>query len=102
MSRKVEEEESISIEAAVALHLEIEAPRSTAKQCMKELLESVRKLTKNPKLTIQNIKDALRRWFEEGWAMLAGGFLQVTRAGRSKVKALAEKALAPTPEPQTT
>lgn len=100
MAKKVEKENSLSIEAAVALHLEIEAPRSTAKQCMKKLLESVRKLTQNPKLTTKNLQDALRRWFEEGWAMLAGGFLQVTRAGRAQVKALAEKATA-IPEPQT-
>lgn len=91
-------EEKFSIEVAVALHLEIQAPRSTAKQCMKELLQWVRQATKNPSLTIQHIKAALRQWFEEGWATLAGGFLQVTRAGRDRVKTLAEQATA-APQP---
>lgn len=100
MAKKTDKKDAtISIEAAVALHLEIEAPCSTAKQCVKKLLASVRKLTENPRLTLKNLKTALRRWFEEGWAMLSGGFLQVTRAGRSPVKALAEKASA-APEPQ--
>ena len=94
----VKKPEGISIECAVALHLQTRSVPCTAKQCMEELLLEVKKLTGNHKLTISNIKENLRKWLDEGWAIISKKTLQVTRAGRKKIKELADAALAsPTP-----
>jgi hypothetical protein len=91
---RTQEVQKMSIETAVALHLQLIAPRPTAKQCVQELLQSVRELTENAMLTTRDLKTALRRWFEEGWVSFSGGFLQVMRAGRAKIQEIAEKATA--------
>ncbi|MEZ0209141.1 MAG: hypothetical protein ACAH17_03125 [Candidatus Paceibacterota bacterium] len=88
------EVQKMSVETAVALHLQLIAPRPTAKQCIKELLVSVRELTENAMLTTRDLQTALRRWFEEGWASFSGEFIQVMRAGRAKIQEIADKATA--------
>lgn len=90
--------EGISIEGAVALHLQTRSCACTAKQCLRELLNEVREIVGNKALTVRNLKDALKTWFAEGWAVISSQTLQVTRAGRKKIKELADAALAsPTP-----
>jgi coproporphyrinogen III oxidase-like Fe-S oxidoreductase len=86
--------EDITIESAVALHLQTRTVPCTAKQCLQELLVEVRKLVANKALTIKQIKDALKKWFAEGWAVVNKQTLQITRAGRKKIKELADAALA--------
>ncbi len=95
MARKTN---GISIEGAVALYLQTRPVPCTAKQCLQELLIEVRVLTGNFALTIKQIKDKLKKWFAEGWAIISNQSLQVTRAGRKQVKELAaEAALASSP-----
>ena len=84
-----------SIEHAVALHLVLECPNCTTKQRLSVLLTEVRKLIADRNLTLQKMKEALKKWFEEGWAMITKDILQVTRAGRNQIKKLAEEASAP-------
>ncbi len=86
--------EGISIEGAVALHLQTRTVACTAKQCLQELLAEVRKMVKHKNLTIERLKEALKTWFKEGWAIVNNQSLQVTRAGRKKIKELADAALA--------
>ncbi len=86
--------EGISIEGAVALYLQTRPVPCTAKQCLQELLKEVRELTGNFALTVKQIKDNLKKWFTEGWAVISSQSLQVTRAGRNKIKELADAALA--------
>lgn len=94
MAKSTESSEGISIESAVALHLQTRPVPCTAKQCLQELLKEVRELVGNNALTIKQIKDALKTWFAEGWATVTGKTLQVTRAGRRRIKELADAAFA--------
>ncbi len=84
----------ISIESAVALHLQTRSVACTAKQCLEELLLEVKKFVGNNALTIKEIKEALKKWFREGWAVINKKTLQVTHSGRQKIKELANAALA--------
>ena len=84
-----------SVEHAVALHLVLECPCCTTKQRLIDLLKKVKELTANRKLTIQKMKQALEKWFKEGWAVITKDVLQVTRAGRSQSKKRADEATAP-------
>jgi coproporphyrinogen III oxidase-like Fe-S oxidoreductase len=92
MAKSIEKAAEISIPAAVALSLQTKQCHCTAKQCMKEILTEVRELTRNAALTVSNIKAALREWLREGWAVLSNTHIQITRAGRAKIKEIAEKA----------
>lgn len=91
---KKEETKKMTVEAAAAAHLEIISERSTAKQCLRELLESVKSLTGKTNLTVTDLRQELKRWFEKGWATLSGEFIQITRAGRAKIKQIADQATA--------
>lgn len=84
-----------SVEHAVALHLVLDCPCCTAKQRLADLLKKVKKLTADRKLTIQKMKQALEKWFQEGWAVVTNNIFQVTRAGRAQIKKLADEATAP-------
>ncbi len=95
MAKSTESSEGISIESAVAFHLQTRPLLPcTAKQCLQELLKEVRELIGNNALTVKQIKDALKTWFTEGWAIVTGKTLQVTRAGRRRIKELADAAFA--------
>jgi hypothetical protein len=97
--RITREEEVLTVEAAVAVHMVLLAPRVTARQCTRQLLESVRGLTKNPTLTLQNMKTALRLWFEKGWATISKNAFCIMRAGRAKIHEIADRATSPVPAP---
>lgn len=100
MAKSTDSTKGISIESAVALHLQTRNVPCTAKQCLQELLREVRELVGNNALTVKQIKDALKTWFAEGWAIVTSKTLQVTRAGRKKIKELADAAFASlTPAP---
>lgn len=82
----------MTVEHAVALHLNTRETYLTAKQCLKELLEAVKALVNNDKLTLQNLKQSLKKWLTEGWVTVSSAHLQVTHSGRAQVKKLAEAA----------
>lgn len=82
----------MSISEAIAAYLEIETNRSTAKQCAKKMLERVREMTENPKLTMHNLKQAIADWIEKGWIILTNTVVQVMRPGRVPIRELAEQA----------
>lgn len=86
-----------SIEGAVAAYIIARDTPCTTKQCMQELLQAVRVLVNNAKLTVQNIKQSLKNWLREGWAIISKDTLQITRSGRVKIKEIAELATAPSP-----
>lgn len=91
-SKKKEEPDKFALDVAAALYLELETVRCTARQCLNRMLESVRQLTKNPKLTMQKMKLAIRHWLTKGWVMISGEEIQVLRAGRAPIKQLADDA----------
>lgn len=86
-----------SIEGAVAAFIVVRDTPCTSKQCMQELLRAVRVLVNNAKLTVQNIKQSLKKWQNEGWAIISKDTLQITRSGRVKIKEIADLATAPSP-----
>ena len=87
--------DTLSIEGIVATHLVTRSIPCTADQCMKELLSVVKTYQGNYKLTIKNIKTALHKWFENGWATVNKNVLKITRAGRARIKAIADAVNAP-------
>lgn len=92
MARK--EEKKLSVQEAVALALATGTQAATTRQDLRNLLREVRKLVSNPALTLQNMKEALATWLQEGWAVVSKHFIQVTRAGRAPVKKMAESVFA--------
>lgn len=85
----------LTVEQAVASYFECECPCCTKKQSLKTVLEKVRVLVSNQKLTLKNLKEAIKKWFEEGWAVISKDIIQITRSGRAVVKKIAEEATAP-------
>jgi coproporphyrinogen III oxidase-like Fe-S oxidoreductase len=83
---------SMTIEHATALAIETREVCRTARQCLKELLEVVKKLVNNDKLTIQNLKQSLKEWLQQGWAIISDSHIQVTHSGRARIKNLATEA----------
>ena len=84
---------SISIEGAVALHLAtIEC--CTKPQPLELLLEEVKKMVANKRLTVRSLEVALWNWIQNEWVKFEENFLTVTRAGRAKIKQFAEAAVA--------
>lgn len=100
MAKKRSEKNALLITEAVALYLVVEEEHCTQKQDIKNLLEKIKPILRNPRLTLQNMIAALKQWFDKGWATLCKEFIQVTRCGRKKIRELAEVASAP-PPPQT-
>ncbi len=100
MAKKVSGTENAvvsSVEGAVAAYIIAQDTPCTSKQCLQKLLQAVRVLVNNTKLTIQNIKQSLKNWLNEGWAIISKDTLQITRSGRVKIKEIAELATAPSP-----
>ncbi len=86
-----------AIEQAAAVFLVTKETPCTAKQCVKELAKALKKLVGHEGLTVQEVRNVLRKWVSEGWATLANNVLQITRIGRARIKSLAEEATSPAP-----
>lgn len=96
MTRKVTRNEKLNKNAiAAAIHLTSREQVLTAGQCMYELLQKVKEFTKSKVITLDSLKESLKQWVDNGWAVIKDNVLQITRAGRSHVKRLAEAATAP-------
>lgn len=93
MAKKTDKkkDEEIPLHVAAALYLELETERSTARQCLTQMLNRVREMVKNPALTMQQMKQAISQWPAEGWVMISGDTIQVMRAGRAKIRQLADE-----------
>jgi coproporphyrinogen III oxidase-like Fe-S oxidoreductase len=96
--RQLTRKEKMSTTAsAAAVHIVTQDGKAcTVKQCMKQLLDEVKKLTGNLDLTITQLKESLQQWVEDGWAKIKGDTLEITRAGRNPIKQLAEASTVPT------
>ncbi len=94
MTRKVTRNEKLNKNAlAIAIHLTSrnEVP-ITAKQCMNELLQKVKELTRSSRITLTDLQNSLKQWVDNRWAVIKDNVLQITRAGRHHIKKLAEAA----------
>ncbi len=92
------EDGKVPLHVAAALYLELETERCTARQCLTMMLTRVRVIVNDPALTLQQLKNAISHWLTEGWAMISGNTIQVMRAGRAKIKQLADEGtMAPQP-----
>jgi len=91
-------ENELSVEGATALVLVTTLPCVTQRMKLTDLFKEVKKLIPTTELTLKTFKNSLRKWFEEGWAMVNDNIFQVMRAGRSKVMNIAEEASMP-PQP---
>ncbi len=82
----------MTVTHAVALHLSTTPHMTGVGERIDTITKEVRRLLKNPLLTMKEVRDIIALWATKGWVQLTGNYALPTQSGSTFIVAIASRA----------